>query len=170
MNLGQKNFLGTQAKITLWDLCYFHLASFCIYEMTKVAWQDCVTSQFRRYEIKLDGSNISLHSPMVHFQVKSLRVILAQSLFRQKFISDHFQQVLSKILFLLFFCRFVDKNATKFLCYVDLLKVTKLTCLHMSLSANPFLSLIFTFWLQKGDLTLITSLFPYIIGDNPNVR
>ena len=25
------------------------------------------------------------------------------------------------------FCRFVDKNATKFICYVDLLKVTKLT-------------------------------------------
>ena len=35
--------------------------------------------------------------------------------------------VLSKSLILRFFCRFVGKNVTKFLCYIDLLKVTKLT-------------------------------------------
>ena len=34
--------------------------------------------------------------------------------------------VLSKSLILRFFCRFVGKNVTKFLCYIDLLKVTKL--------------------------------------------
>ena len=40
--------------------------------------------------------------------------------------------VLSKSLILRFFCRFVGKNVTKFLCYIDLLKVTKLTRLTVA--------------------------------------
>ena len=67
---------------------------------------------------------------MVHFEAKSLRVILALApkiFFVPKCFSGHFQLVLSKSLVLRFFCRFVGKNATKFLCYIDLLKVTKLT-------------------------------------------
>ena len=44
--------------------------------------------------------------------------------------------VLSKSLILRFFCRFVGKNVAKFLCYIDLLKVTKLTRLPQIAKIN----------------------------------
>ena len=50
-----------------------------------------------------------------------------KNFFVPKWFSGHFQMVLSKSLILRFFCRFVGKNVAKFLCYIDLLKVTKLT-------------------------------------------
>ena len=56
-----------------------------------------------------------------------------KNFFVPKCFSGHFQRVLSKSLILRFFCRFVGKNVTKFLCYIDLLKVTKLTRLLLAL-------------------------------------